>query len=170
MTWWIQETQRLGGSNLNCTCSCMFVQRMIYHPWTGAIEMRTLVALLQQEGEGGVVWEQFKQCPPVLLTNLKCTRVLFALGSCACKISLGSAALGWGANVLRRLVPATYRCSGACKKKTTLFQRHMDIYTYIYTIWFFVLHWKLISLIQPGATHALLRKWSLLAQCGKMLA
>ena len=129
MTWWIQETQRLGGSNLNCTCSCMFVQRMIYHPWTGAIEMRTLVALLQQEGEGGVVWEQFKQCPPVLLTNLKCTRVLFALGSCACKISLGSAALGWGANVLRRLVPATYRCSGACKKKQHSFK---DTWTYIH--------------------------------------
>ena len=138
MTWWIQETQRLGGSNLNCTCSCMFVQRMIYHPWTGAIEMRTLVALLQQEGEGGVVWEQFKQCPPILLTNLKCTRVLFALGSCACKISLGSAALGWGANVLRRLVPATHRCSGACKKNNTcmiwqeFFCCFKDTWTYIY--------------------------------------
>ena len=44
-----------GRSNLNCTCSCMPVQMMIYHPKCGAIEMRSLVALLHKEGEGGVV-------------------------------------------------------------------------------------------------------------------
>ena len=132
MTMWIHGTGRHGRSNLNCTCSCMSVLMMIYHPKCGAIEMRTLVALLHKEGEGGVVWDQFKQCPPQPLTNSKYTRGLFALGSFACKLSLVSEALGWGANVLGRLVPATYRCSGPCKKKNLY-----DTWIYIYIIHFF---------------------------------
>ena len=104
----------------------MSVQMMIFHPMCGAIEMRTLVALLHKEGEGGVVWEEFKQCPPQPWTNSRYIRGGLALGSCACKISLVSA---------NRLVPATMNSlglTGWSKQKKCMYT-----WMYIHIVWSF---------------------------------
>ena len=49
MTMWIHGTPRHGRSNLNCTCSCMPVQMMIYHP------KHASATGVQVEAEGGAL-------------------------------------------------------------------------------------------------------------------